>query len=85
MVETEAQEAIHLSSPGEFDVAVRSTSDGAKRGSIFDLRTLAFTSGLSFGLMGSIVEYVYIFYGVIGPGTLLKGPNPGYFFIFAGG
>ncbi|KAL5967582.1 Gamma-secretase subunit APH-1A [Taenia solium] len=73
-----------VSSPGELDVAVRSASDDAKRGSIFDLRTLAFTSGLSFGLMGSIIEYVYIFYGVIGPGTLLKGSNPGYFFIFAG-
>ncbi|KAL5112045.1 Isopenicillin N epimerase component 2 [Taenia crassiceps] len=84
MVEAEAQDAIHLSPPGELDVAVRSTSDCAKFGSIFDLRTLAFTSGLSFGLMGSIVEYVYIFYGVIGPGTLLKGSNPGYFFIFAG-
>ncbi|VDK20902.1 unnamed protein product [Taenia asiatica] len=84
MAGVEAREAIHLSSPDELDVAVRSASGGAKRGSIFDLRTLAFTSGLSFGLMSSIIEYVYIFNGVIGPGTLLQGSNPGYFFIFAG-
>lgn len=84
MVEAEAQVAIHSNHPRELDVAVRSANGSAKHGSIFDHRTLAFTSGLSFALMAGIIEYVYIFDGVIGPGTLLEGSNPGYFFIFAG-
>ncbi|CDS40551.1 gamma secretase subunit aph 1 [Echinococcus multilocularis] len=84
MVEAEAQVAIHSNHPSELDVAVRSASGSAKHGSIFDHRNLAFTSGLSFALMAGIIEYVYIFDGVIGPGTLLEGSNPGYFFIFAG-
>ena len=68
----------------EHDVSVVNSNDPGRR-SIFNFRALAFTSGLSFGLMSSIIEYVYIFSDVVGPGTLLKAINPGYYFIIAGG
>ncbi len=55
-----------------------------KRGSIFDFRAVSFTAGLGFALMGCIIEYIYVFYDVVGPATLMRGTNPGYFFIFAG-
>ncbi|KAM7541334.1 hypothetical protein Aperf_G00000030690 [Anoplocephala perfoliata] len=83
LTDFEVSDANYSNSPGNPDVRVRVVNNDVGQGSIFNFRKLAFTSGLSFALMGGIFEYIYIFYDVIGPGTLFEGPNPGYFFIFA--
>ncbi|VDD83695.1 unnamed protein product [Mesocestoides corti] len=80
MVESETREAAGDSSSTSGSDLLPSA---VKHASIFDYRALAFTSGLSFGLMGAVIEYVYILYDVVGPGTLLKGPNPGAYFTLA--
>ncbi|VUZ51089.1 unnamed protein product [Hymenolepis diminuta] len=84
IAEYEAREASCSNSTGEPNTGVRivNSSDDV-HGSIFNNRKLAFSSGLSFALMGGIFEYIYILYDVIGPATLFEGTNPGYFFIFA--
>ena len=68
---------------GDLDISVVN-SNNAMQGPIFNDRALALTSGLSFGLMSSVIEYVYIFYNTVGPGTHFNRTNPGYFFINAG-
>ncbi|KAM3185312.1 hypothetical protein ACTXT7_006615 [Hymenolepis weldensis] len=82
----EAREASCSNSTGEPNTSVRIVnSSDSMHGSIFNIRKLAFSSGLSFALMGGIFEYIYILYDVIGPATLFEGTNPGCFFIFAAG
>lgn len=84
ITEYEARESSRSNSSGESNTSVRVLSNSdSKQTSIFNFRKLAFSSGLSFALMGGIFEYIYIYYDVIGPATLFEGANPGYFFIFA--